>query len=68
MPEVSPTTARRVDLAADGFHTVRCSNERCRHIVFRYRRDTVVAGGVVIEVKCSCNTINTVRLLARTTH
>jgi phage FluMu protein Com len=55
----------------DGFRTVRCENDRCRHIVFRYaREDAALTGGVVIEVKCRCKTMNKVRILpapARTT-
>ena len=47
------------------WRTVRCENERCKHIVFRYRRETDLSGGVVIEVKCACNTFNRIRLTPR---
>ncbi len=66
MPPVTTTLAAPGPATAPAdWRTVRCENDRCRHIVFRYLRDALPSGGVVIEVKCSCNTVNRVRLTPR---
>lgn len=48
--------------APNEWRTVRCENEDCRHIVFKFRREDVAAGGFVIQVKCRCKTMNNVRI------
>jgi phage FluMu protein Com len=53
--------AAQADLSV--WKTVRCENESCRHIVFRYARESVISGALIIEVKCRCKTMNKVRIV-----
>lgn len=58
----SQPAPRVADRVAEDWRTVRCENERCRHIIFRYAREERLSGGVAVEVRCSCNTMNKIRL------
>ncbi len=58
----STTSRDAVSTPANEWRTVRCENEQCRHIVFKFRRDAALAGSVVIQVKCRCKTMNNVRI------